>query len=308
MNAAPVEVCRLLPANIPIGGVSDAVGLDGSGHGGLFVVSAPRRFSLASLRGGGGGGNNLRLSNHSKGGAVADLGKSVTTSKETNWDGDFPIKVVSGGDFQVKVASGGGGYGTPSILKPNKKGVAFAMDSKGRVHKETFKYQQQRTKSEVRDCWYTSEEFKQFRADCKKEAISQQKTAYRENFAAVYEACKKGNFKTVTKQRAYVSAASCRGLEAIVYQPLQADRKNLLVTVIKTQRSLPETLCRDKQEEAIANASRFLSKQARQLARVLGSGDAAVVMANDRLAASKQATGENSNKLPQEFALPALSS
>jgi hypothetical protein len=302
MNAAPVEVCRL-PANIAIGGGGiDVVtgGLDGCGHGGggALVVATPRRFSLANLRGAGGGNYNpLRTSSHhGKGLAVDNFREStVTTSTVTQcWEEDSPVK-------------------EDDVSKQNKKKkntVAFAMDSKGRVQKQTFKYQQQRTKKEVQDCWYTPEEFKQFRADCKKEAITQQKTAYRENFTAVYEACKKGNFKTVTKQRAYVSAATCRGLEAIVYQPLQADRKNLLVTVIKTQRALPETLSLDKRDEAIASASRFLSKQARQLARVLGSGDAAVVMANDRLAASKQTTSSSNsgNLLPQEFVQPALSS
>jgi hypothetical protein len=302
MNAAPVEVCRL-PVNIAIGGsyVVTGGGLDGCGHGGggggALLVATPRRFSLANLRGAGGGNYNpMRTSSHHGKGLAADnFRESVTTSTVTHcWEEDSPVK-----EDDVSKQS-----------KKKKNTVAFAMDSKGRVQKQTFKYQQQRTKREVQDCWYTPEEFKQFRADCKKEAITQQKTAYRENFTAVYEACKKGNFKTVTKQRAYVSAATCRGLEAIVYQPLQADRKNLLVTVIKTQRALPETLSLDKRDEAIASASRFLSKQARQLARVLGSGDAAVVMANDRLAASKQTTSSSSsgNLLPQEFVQPALSS
>jgi hypothetical protein len=267
MNS-PVEVCQF--SNIPIGGNAAAAG--GIDSGALLIRTSrtSKRFSLVgNVR-----GSNVWPNSYSSGvvkcGAVELMRESATTSLTDDWEGDA----------------------TP--IKPRaKKGVSFVIDHKGRVHKETFKYQQQRTKKEVQDCWYTQEEFKQFRADCKREAISQQKTAYRENFAAVYEACKKGTFKSVTKQRAYVSAASCRGLEAVVYQALQADRKNLLVTVIKTQRALPETLCSEKREEAIANASRFLSKQARQLARVLGSGDAAVVMANDRITTS--------NNVPQEF-------
>lgn len=262
MNAA-IEVCRL--PNIAIGGGSSDPALEGL----VVHTSTNRRRSvgfgqrLDSLR----AGQFLP----SKGSCGVDFRHSGSTSSLTQWDTD------------------------PIVKKSAPKRVSFVTDHKGRVHKETFKYQQQRTKQEVKDCWFTHEEFKQFRADCKKEAIAQQKTSYRENFAAVYDACKKGSFKSVTKERAYVSAASCRGLEAIVYQPLQADRKNLLVTVMKTQRALPDTMSDEKREDAIASASRFLSKQARQLARVLGSGDAAVVMANDRLKASKK------NKIPQAF-------
>lgn len=170
-------------------------------------------------------------------------------------------------------------------LTPKKK-VNFAINLNGKVHKETFRYQQHRTKQEVADCWFTQAEFRGFRQDCKQEAISQQKTEYRKHFAAVYDACKKGSFKAVTKQRAYISAASCRGLEAVVYSALQADRKNLLITVLKTQHAIPQSFSQQKREDTIASASRFLSKQSRQLARVLGSGDAAVVVANERLAAS----------------------
>lgn len=264
MNAA-VEVCHL--PNIPIGGGSDPA-LDG-----LVVTSSNRRRLVGfgqrfdALR----GGQFLPNSKVVRGDNGLDLRHSASTGTLTESEFESNLKTKA------------------------PKRVGFVTDHKGRVYKETFKYQQQRTKHEVKDCWYTQEQFKQFRADCKKEAISQKKTSYQENFAAVYEACKKGSFKSVTKERAYVSAASCRGLEAIVYQPLQADRKNLLVTVLKTQRSLPKAMAEEKREEAIASASRFLSKQARQLARVLGSGDAAVVMANDRLAVSKQ------KRIPQAF-------
>lgn len=148
-----------------------------------------------------------------------------------------------------------------------------------------------RTKKEAAACWYTPLEFKQFRRDCKQEALNQQKTAYRENFAAVYAACTKGSFKGVTRERAYVSAASCRGLEVVVFPTLHSDRKNAISAVLKTQDALSQSMIVHAREDAIASASCFLSKQARQLARVLGSGDAAVVVANNRIAALQDVYG-----------------
>lgn len=172
-----------------------------------------------------------------------------------------------------------------SSLSFAPKAVRFATDKNGDVLCKTHSMKGRRTKKEAAACWYTMEQFKQFRVDCKKEAILQQKTSYRENFAKVYQACKTGKFKNVTKERAYVSAASCRGLEAVVYSTLQGDRKNALSTVLKTQEAVPKDMSVEKKQEMIASASRFMTKQARQLARVLGSGDAAVVVANNRIAA-----------------------
>jgi hypothetical protein len=163
--------------------------------------------------------------------------------------------------------------------------VRFATDKRGRLLCVHHRNRDIRTKKETLDCWYTPHDFRQFRNDCKQEAIKQQKTSYRDNFAAVYAACTKGNFKGVTKERAYISAASCRGLEVVVFPTLHSDRKNTIATVLKTQAALPRSVPEATRADAIASASRYLSKQARQLARVLGSGDAAVVVANNRIAA-----------------------
>jgi hypothetical protein len=180
---------------------------------------------------------------------------------------------------------------TTSSCASTPKNVRFMLDKKGRVLCETHKNRVHRTKKEMGACWYTPTEFKQFRRDCKQEAISQQKTSYRENFAAVYAACTQGSFKGVTKERAYISSASCRGLEVVVFPTLHGDRKNAIKTVLKTQAALPETMSATMRDEALASASRFLSKQARQLARVLGSGDAAVSVANNRIAALQNSKG-----------------
>lgn len=180
-----------------------------------------------------------------------------------------------------------------------KKSVTFATDKKGRVLCETYKNTAPRTKAEALDCWYTVHDFRHFRRDCKQQAVQMQKTAYRKNFAAVYEACAKGSFKGVTKERAYISAASCRGLEVVVFPTLHANRKNALKTILQTQSSLPKGMSFSKREDALASSSRFLTKQARQLARVLGSGDAAVVVANNRIAANKKAANKETKLVPQ---------
>jgi len=168
------------------------------------------------------------------------------------------------------------------------KKVYFAADKKGRVFCENYRNYEPRNRKEVNACWYTPAEFMGFRKDARKEAIMIQSSSYSQNFAAVYEACNKGNFKSVTKERAYISAASCRGLEVVVYPALHGDRKNAIQTVLRTQAALPKEMPLEKRQDALASASRFLSKKSRQLARVLGSGDAAVVVANERIAAAAQ--------------------
>jgi hypothetical protein len=170
---------------------------------------------------------------------------------------------------------------------PHKK-VQFATDRKGRVLCEVYRNREPKSKKEMLACFYTLNEFKEFRRECKQEAIMQQKTSYRDHFSAVYAACTTGNFKNVTRERAYISAATCRGLEVVVFPTLHSDRKNMIATVLKTQSSLPDHMDSEARTETIAAASRFLTKQARQLARVLGSGDAAVVVANQRIEALQQ--------------------
>jgi hypothetical protein len=172
---------------------------------------------------------------------------------------------------------------------PHKgKKVQFAMDRKGRVLCEVYRNREPKSKKEMLACFYTLNEFKEFRRECKQEAIMQQKTPYRDHFSAVYAACTTGNFKNVTRERAYISAATCRGLEVVVFPTLHSDRKNMIATVLKTQSSLPNHMDSEERRETIAAASRFLTKQARQLARVLGSGDAAVVIANQRIESLQQ--------------------
>jgi hypothetical protein len=181
-----------------------------------------------------------------------------------------------------------------AITPPRRsKHVCFITDRKGHLICDLFKNKDPKTKQETIDCFYQMHDFQQFRRECKQEAILQQKTtAYRDNFSAVYAACTTGNFKNVTRERAYISAASCRGLEVVVFPTLHVDRKNTIATVLRTQKALPISMLYSDRCEAIAAASRYLSKQARQLARVFGSGDAAVVIANRRIETQHQPNSE----------------
>ena len=192
-----------------------------------------------------------------------------------------------------------------SLSSAVRKRVHFACDNKGRVHCEKHSNYTPRNRKEVQASWYTPSQFMSFRKSCRDEAILISKSSYCKNFAAVYEACNTGNFKLVTKQRAYVSAATCRGLEVVVFPTLHHDRKNAIRQVLKIQAALPRDMALEKRDEALAGASRFLSKKARQLARVLGSGDAAVVVANERIAAANEKAKSNnqvlSTNVPQFF-------
>ena len=98
-----------------------------------------------------------------------------------------------------------------SLSSAVRKRVHFACDNKGRVHCEKHSNYTPRNRKEVQASWYTPSQFMSFRKSCRDEAILISKSSYCKNFAAVYEACNTGNFKLVTKQRAYISAATCRG-------------------------------------------------------------------------------------------------
>lgn len=180
------------------------------------------------------------------------------------------------------------------------KRVTFAFDAELQVLCEVYKNYEPRTRKEHHSSWYTQAQFMQFRKECRKEVIMMSKSSYRKNFSAVYEACNKGTFKAVTKERAYISAASCRGLEVVVFPTLHRDRKNTIQQILRTQAALPCDIPLEKRQDALASASRFLSKKSRQLARILGSGDAAVVVANDRIAAANKNCSKPAN-VPQLF-------
>jgi hypothetical protein len=168
------------------------------------------------------------------------------------------------------------------------KSVRFATDRSGRVIGEKHYDSCRRNEQEANDSWYSQSEFLLFRRKCKREAEQMRNTMYRERFAAVYKACSTGNFKSVTKERAYVSAATCRGLELVVNPELYTNRKKVINEFLETQATLPLDMCPSKREEILSNTSRSLTKQARQFARLLGSGDAAVVVANNRIEANKK--------------------
>jgi hypothetical protein len=188
-----------------------------------------------------------------------------------------------------------------SVSTVAPKRVTFAFDNKGRVQCEYYRNYEPRNRKEVLASWYNPSQFMAFRKECRMEAIMISKSSYCQNFAAVYEACNTGNFKSVTKQRAYVSAASCRGLEVVVFPTLHHDRKNAIHPVLKTQEALPRDMPVEKRQDALASASRFLSKKARQLARILGSGDAAVVVANERISAANDKATNKPVMVPQLF-------
>lgn len=177
-----------------------------------------------------------------------------------------------------------------------EKKVHFATDNNGNVTRKMFVNQESRTQQETKASWYTAEEFMRFRRECRKEIFSMSKTNYDRLFGAVYEACSTGNFKAVTKERAYISAASCRGLEAVLYPTLQANRKDTVRSILKAQSALSKEMPAVKRQEILASTSRLLTKKARQLGRVLGSGDAAVVVANERIEASQQKALKDTRK------------
>lgn len=130
-------------------------------------------------------------------------------------------------------------------------------------------------KTEKEEQWWGQSDFKLFRHYSKKEAASQD-AAFLKDFGMVYDACVKGEVKKCIRECLKVSSSPARGLESIVYPALMRDRKLTIQGFLRAQTKLPENMDGDKREQVLASTSRYLTRQARQLAKVLGSGDAAV--------------------------------
>ena len=239
---------------------------------------------------------DVKLAPRRKGGNLSRSADSLEFVKKAADSQQTKSSAVDGDTYCCSVSTS-----STSVSSISPKRVTFAFDNKGRVQCEIYRNYETRNRKEVHASWYTPSQFMAFRKDCRAEAIMVSKSSYCKNFAAVYEACNTGNFKSVTKQRAYISAASCRGLEVVVFPTLHHDRKNAIHQVLKTQEALPRDMSLDKRQDALASASRFLSKKARQLARILGSGDAAVVVANERILAASGKITSTPVIVPQFF-------
>lgn len=147
---------------------------------------------------------------------------------------------------------------------------------------EAIAYQDDLTEEELRDRWFTATEFATFKQNCKLIAREFKQTVYVEQFGVVYAAAKHGNdLKSIAAERSRVCASPCRGLERLIFNELGMDAKMVIKSVLRAQ---AENQCK----KSIAACSRGCSKRARNLARILGHGDAAYVRARRRIEEESQ--------------------
>ena len=142
---------------------------------------------------------------------------------------------------------------------------------------EAIAYQDDLSEEELRDRWFTAMEFATFKQNCKLIARECKQTVYVEQFGVVYAAAKHGNdLKRVAAERSRVCASPCRGLERLIFNELGMEAKTVINSVLRAQ-------AENQSKQSIAACSRGCSKRARNLARILGHGDAAYVRACRRV-------------------------
>ena len=151
-----------------------------------------------------------------------------------------------------------------------KRGVCFARDGKGKILRQyqaaPFPFPE--TPKEESKLWYTTQEYRLFKYDAKRD-LKKANDNDKRQFIAVYNACKTADgLRSIhTTDSAALAAASYRGLEHILFRSLHK-RKPVIHSVIQKQAEL--------MDDELSNLSRSLSQRARRIARVLGNGDAHV--------------------------------
>ena len=156
---------------------------------------------------------------------------------------------------------------------------------------------QELTEEEMHEIWWTIPDFKAFRKYCRKQSNkANDDSAFMDGFQFVYEACHSGDLLKQLKWQSEhgnsnrsnndmadtASLEDCikivnskyRGLEMAIFRPLLKDRRTAVRTVLAIQNKLPSSKSLQEREVILASKSRFLTRKARQLARVMGSADA----------------------------------
>jgi hypothetical protein len=170
------------------------------------------------------------------------------------------------------------------------KTVRFAIND-GNVACERINNGRVLTRSDIRNLWYTEEDFKTFRSIAKHEVRWTSRTQYRKNFLIIYGACGRELFQNEDDDTAFASALEAsavviaesgyRGYERAMFSmTMKVQRSNHVRTILDVQELLDMKMdmSQDERVEALACTSRNsgASRRSRRIAIVLAKGDAIV--------------------------------
>lgn len=159
----------------------------------------------------------------------------------------------------------------------SKKNVRFDVDSQNSILVDEVEPEIVISDEEIEALWWGEKDYQYFRKYCHKVAEAAQKSRYFPEFHKLYEACA-ANETSKLSAMSRICNTGVRGLEVVIYPALTTDRRSSIIGVLKAQEKVlrEENLSVNKRNDVIAATSRFLSRQARLLARVYGNGDARV--------------------------------
>jgi hypothetical protein len=160
---------------------------------------------------------------------------------------------------------------TPLLLR---KRVQFAADENGKIL--CSEYACVKIPEDIRETWYSTSDFRQFRAWCQETAASAiLDMDYCNYFHMVYAVCssdRPGNRLPVVDVECAVEFAKYRGLERVIFRKeLQTDKLASIQGVVWTQNDAMIV-----SEEGLADTSRKLTSSARKMAQYLAASDSAV--------------------------------
>ena len=151
-----------------------------------------------------------------------------------------------------------------------RKRVNFATDENGDVL--CAEYECDKT-HDVRESWYGSADFRQFRAWCHDAAACAiLDMDYQEYFHMIYSACSRDKGIPVVDVDDAMAFAGYRGLERVVFRnELQADKLESIQNVVWTQNNAMLA-----SEATLADTSRKLTATARSIALYLAAADSVI--------------------------------
>lgn len=127
--------------------------------------------------------------------------------------------------------------------------------------------------------WWNKDEYDEIRDDALNvsDYYIESCKDYTEKFLAIFSLLKQSDENRVfPKDACLMSYTSARGLENVIYPILNHFRRKAVRGVLQAQSNLPHDLDLDVRQRLLSAKSRYLSKPARVLAKVLGDGDALV--------------------------------
>jgi hypothetical protein len=159
--------------------------------------------------------------------------------------------------------------------------VQFAVDASNELLCTVYGDRVELTEEEVELMWWKADDAAQFRKRAKYASKVYQSAGstcpYTISFKRAIELCS-SSAGSIIENVPLVSNTPARGLEPYVFPELTHKRRKVIRTIVNAQRKFPDGLHPEQKAKLLNATSKFLTRSARRMSRVLAIGDASVVV------------------------------